>query len=101
MAASFLNPLRWNRRFLSLALVLLAVMWFGFIDTYSIYTRMQLSSEISDMQEEIEVMEAKSKELEVKLEDIKNDPDLLERIARETYFMRKEGETVYSIIPSE
>lgn len=101
MAASFLNPLSWNRRFLSIALILFAVLWFGFIDTYSIYTRMQLSSEIAQMEEEIELMERKSDELEVKLEDIKNDPDLLERIARETYFMRKEGETVYRIIPSK
>jgi cell division protein FtsB len=96
---TYLNPLRWNRKVLILCLVVFVVLWFGFIDTYSIMTRLQLSGDINRMQQDIERMDKASQELQSKLEAFEADPNLLEKIARETYYMRKEGETVYRIQP--
>jgi cell division protein FtsB len=95
---SYLNPFAWNRKMLIASLIAFGLIWFGFIDVYSISTRIKLSSEIIEMHEEIESLQAKADRLEVELESFKKNPDLLEKIARETYFMRKPGEKVYRIL---
>ena len=41
--------------------------------------------------------EQRTAELEQKIRELENNPDLLEKIAREEYGMRKPGETVYRI----
>lgn len=74
------------------------VVWFGFIDTYSFFTRMQLASEKEELQTKIEQMKQETAILDQKIAELKANPDLLEKIAREQYGMRKNGEKVYRII---
>lgn len=92
-----LNPLRWRKSFLILILGGFVIIWFSFIDTYSLWTRYELSQRKQELKEKTKRLEAESATLKEKIEDLKSDPDLLERIAREEYGMRKEGETVYKI----
>lgn len=91
------NPLRWRKSFLILVLGGFLVLWFAFIDTYSLWTRYQLSERQDDLKVKTEQLEKETARLKQQIEDLKNDPALLERIAREEYGMKKEGETVYKI----
>ena len=76
-------------------------LWFLFIDTYSLLTKYQLDSKKEDLIERTAELERKTAELEQKIKELENNPDLLEKIAREEYGMRKPGETVYRVKPSD
>lgn len=92
-----LNPLRWRKSFLALILGGFVFIWFAFIDTYSLWTRIALNYRMDELQTKKEKLQKETVILKEKIEDLKTDPDLLERIAREEYGMKKEGETVYKI----
>lgn len=97
MDLRLLNPLRWKKTFLVGLLALFLVVWFGFFDTYSLYTRYQLNKERKELIKNTEELRAESKLLEEKIKAIERNPLLLEKIAREEYGMRKPGETVYRV----
>lgn len=97
MDLQLLNPLRWRKSFLFLVLGGVVIIWFLFIDTYSLLTRYQLSQRKETLKAKTEKLEAETRQLKEKINALQNDPDLLERIAREEYGMKKEGETVYKI----
>ena len=92
------NPLRWKRSFLFALLLGFLAIWFGFIDTYSLTTRFKLAHEKDDLKEKIAVLKQQTDELEISIAQLKANPDLLEKIAREQYGMRKKGEKVYRIV---
>ncbi len=99
MNLQILNPIRWRKSFLILVLGGFVFIWFTFIDTYSLWTRYQLSERKEDLIHKTRELEIRTAELKKQIEDLKNDPALLERIAREEYGMKKDGETVYKIKP--
>lgn len=92
-----LNPLRWKKSALISMLVLFFVLWFGFFDTYSLLARYQLEREKKDLINRTEQLVTDTQNLRKKIEALRNDPTLLEKIAREEYGMRRPGETVYRI----
>lgn len=91
------NPLRWRKSFLVLILGGFVFIWFAFIDTYSLWTRYDLSQRKDNLKQKTEQLKSETAKLKQQIQDLKNDPVLLERIAREEYGMKKEGETVYKI----
>jgi len=97
MNLQILNPLRWKRSFLIAILAAFGAIWFLFLDTYSLYTRYELSQRKGDLEGRIEQLREETTQLETDLERLEKSPDLLERIAREEYGMRKPGETIYRI----
>ena len=97
MNLQFLNPLRWRKSFLGLILGGFIVIWFTFIDTYSIWTRIELQQRKEELKTKKKNLKAETLILKRKIEDLQTDPFLLERIAREDYGMKKEGETIYKI----
>jgi cell division protein FtsB len=97
MTLQYLNPLRWKKSFLVSILVAFLAVWFLFIDTYSLYTRFELYQRKQDLEKRTEQIREETGILEEKLDKLKNNPGLLEKIAREEYGMRKPGETVYII----
>lgn len=97
MNLQILNPLRWKKSFLALILGGFVFIWFAFIDTYSIWTRIELSQSKAELKAKKEQLKEETEILKQQIEALKNDPALLERIAREEYGMKKEGETVYKI----
>lgn len=101
MNLHILNPLRWRKSFLLLVLGGFVVIWFAFIDTYSLWTRYTLAQRKADLKQKTEQLQAETEELKRKVKDLETNPDLLERIAREEYGMKKEGETVYKIREKE
>lgn len=97
MNLQFLNPLRWKKSVLVMLLTAFVIVWFAFIDSYSLKTRWDLSSQKKELRERTEELNTQSEELKTKIENLNNDPALLEKIAREEYGMRKPGETVYKV----
>ncbi|HMB93321.1 MAG TPA: septum formation initiator family protein [Rhodothermales bacterium] len=89
-------PKRRLRRPLIGLAMLVAALWFAFFDSHSLAKRIawhhesqQLLEENTRLQQEINVLEAR---LAQPLSD-----EVIEKIAREQYGMRRPGETVYRI----
>ena len=101
MKLNVLNPLRWNKTFLLSLLVAVSVIWFSFIDVYSLKTRWELRSQKNDLIAKTAELNQKSAEISEKMKQLENNPALLEKIAREEYGMRKPGEIVYKIKPKK
>jgi cell division protein FtsB len=99
MNPELLNPLRWKKSFLFSVLIGFLLVWFGFLDSYSLYTRVSLEREKKHYIERTIQLQHETELLNQKIEALKNDPAYLEKIAREDYGMRKPNETVYRIQP--
>lgn len=97
MKLAYLNPIHWKKSLLFSLLAAFVLIWFSFIDVYSIKTRWQLSQRKNELIKKTEELAVKSEQLKHKLNSLEQDPALLEKIAREEYGMRKAGETVYKI----
>lgn len=97
MNLKLLNPLRWKRSFLFTLVVGFLVIWFTFLDTYSLYTRYQLNQEKKFLIEETKRLQTETEKLNEKIQTLEDHPEIMEQIAREQYGMRKPGETVYRI----
>ncbi len=97
MNPRLLNPLRWRRSLLFFVLFLVLALWFSFFDTYSIRTRVQLAKEKEELIKETEQLQSETAAYQEMLEELNTNPEMLERIAREEYGMRKPGETIYRI----
>ena len=101
MNVQLLNPLRWSKSFLILVLGGIILVWITFIDTYSLWTRFQLNQRYDELKAKTEQLESDTELLRMKIDNLSNAPVLLERIAREEYGMKKEGETIYKIKESD
>ena len=77
------------------------IVWFSFVDSYSLTTRWELSNKKEDLKARTEQLNKDSKELIKKIESLKEDTALLEKIAREEYGMRKTRRGRYTKIRRE
>ena len=100
MNVELFNPLRWNKKILLGLLGLVIVIWFVFIDVYSLKTRWELGQQKKELIQKTKV-KSESKTLEQDIQKLENNPDLIEKIAREEYGMKKPGEKVYKIKKEE
>ena len=98
---SVLNPMRWRKSFLLGVFVVFALIWFGFVDRYSLYARYQISREKDAVEQRTEQLREETKRIEAKIERIREHPVYFERIAREEYGMRRKGEVIYRINEDE
>ncbi len=69
-----------------------------FFDSNDIITQFRLSNKQSELESSKEFYEEKIIEVKNDKEALTNDKDLLEKIAREKYLMRKENEDVYIVV---
>ncbi len=101
MKTELLNPIHWKKSVLVVILSTFILIWFGFVDSYSLLTRIGLNNQKADLKEKIEKLNASTEDLKTKIDHLHQDAQLLEKIAREEYGMRKPGETVYKVRRSE
>lgn len=95
---SFLTrSFRWKRSWTFILLVSFIGIWFLFFDTYSLLTRVSLEMQKRDLIERTMEYQEKAAELNEKIEELNNNPELLEKIAREEYGMQRPDETVFII----
>lgn len=97
MNLQLLNPLRWRKSFLLLILGGFVIIWFSFIDTYSIWKRIELNQRKAELKEKKTQLKKETAVLKRNIANLETDPFLLERIAREEYGMKKEGEFIYKV----
>lgn len=79
-----------------LVIGLIILVWVLFLDSHSVLNRVRWHNEAERLKEENRKMEeviARTKEELAR----RNDEQEIERIARESYGMRRDGETVYRI----
>lgn len=69
-----------------------------FFDSNDIITQRRLSSKISELEESKLYYEEKVVEVKNDQKALDTDKELLERIAREKYLMKKENEDVYIVV---
>lgn len=69
-----------------------------FFDSNDILTQRSLSSKISELEESKAYYEEKIVEVKNDQKALDTDKELLERIAREKYLMKKENEDVYIVV---
>lgn len=97
MDRSLFNSFQWKRSWIFILLSAFIVAWFLFFDTYSLLTKYNLERQKKELIQKTEEYQLRTAELESKIEALENSPDLLEKIAREDYGMKKPDETVYII----
>ncbi len=81
------------------ALLVGGAIWFAFFDSYSIRKRVTWHRENVQLNAENERLQQEITRLRAELAQPPTD-ELIEKIAREQYGMRRPGETVYHIEPS-
>ena len=66
------------------------------------YTQMQeLRQKNQEFLQRINDLEARNKQLEQERQFLKNNPEYLEKVAREKMGLIRQGETVYKIVPEQ
>jgi cell division protein FtsL len=76
-------------------IIIVAVFVSGSRGTYQLY---QFTKKKADLEEEIKSLEKDKARLEKVKSKIENDPDYIEKIAREKYKMKKKEEKVYEVV---
>ena len=80
------------------ATTLLALGWVMFISDVDIFFIISEQMELNEMRTEISEVKQKNDDLMLQLIEIEENPEHLERVARERYFMKKPQEEVYRIV---
>lgn len=90
----FENKVAW----ISGAIILMILFQIFVMRDEGLYTLFQLKQEIKDMEAHISRLEIEKAELESERDRLLNDPEYLERIARERFRMAKPGEKVFHVV---
>lgn len=83
-------------RLLLIGLMFAGLLWFTWFDSYSLIRRAKWQREYEELVEENMQLRSEIAELQSMLENPPSD-ETIEKIAREQYGMRRDGETVYRI----
>lgn len=81
--------------------VLFFLVWMFFFDSNDLITQLKLSSKQAELEAEKEFYENKVVEVKNDREALLNNDELLEKLAREKYLMKKETEDLYIIVDEE
>jgi cell division protein FtsB len=81
--------------------ILIAVLYLGFIGDYNLYKLWKLEREKETLLQEIDINNAKSIELQAEIDRLQTDSSYIEKKAREDFNMGKKGETVFMLKETE
>ena len=76
----------------------IALVWVMFISDIDIFFIASEKIELNKMKDKVTELSEKNIALELQLEELDKNPKVLERVARERYFMKKPLEEVYRIV---
>lgn len=74
------------------------VVWMLFLDSNDLISQLKLNYKRQALEDERAYYESKIEEVKKDREELMSDPALLEKFAREKYFMKKESEDLYVIV---
>lgn len=89
-----------TKNFYFIAAVLFAG-WMLFFDTNDIYSQYKLNQKLLELEGQKAYYEDRIVEVRSEREALLNDKDLLEKFAREKYFMKKAGEDLFVIVEDD
>jgi cell division protein FtsB len=72
--------------------------WMIFIDSNNLVNQFQLGRKLSELQSQKEYYLEKKEKIKAEREELMSNPELLEKFAREKYFMKKNSEDLYVIV---
>jgi len=80
-------------------IALLAVLvWLLFFDSHNLIQQWRMQRQLQELRQEREFYLEEIRRDSTAIDELKNDPDALERYARERFLMKKEGEDVFIIV---
>lgn len=74
------------------------LVWMVFFDSNDFYSQFQLSKKVQELENQEKYYLQKIDEVNADREALMNDMDLLERFAREKYYMKKKGEDLFVVV---
>ncbi|MFY0688855.1 MAG: septum formation initiator family protein [Cyclobacteriaceae bacterium] len=77
------------------------IAWLLFFDSNDLITQVKLSKKEAELEKTRDFYQEEIKEVKEDREALLNNEDLLEKVAREKYFMKKEGEEVFVVVEEE
>ncbi|MFC3879307.1 septum formation initiator family protein [Algoriphagus namhaensis] len=72
--------------------------WMIFIDSNNLVNQFQLSSKLSQLEDQKEYYQERKKIITQERQELLSNPELLEKFAREKYLMKKKTEDIYVIV---
>lgn len=82
-------------KFKYLIIIAFFVTHLAFIDDNNLVKRQQCKQEIRELKQEIKYYQEENDKSIKLLEELNSNPEVLERIARERYYMKKDNEDIY------
>ena len=77
------------------------LLWLAFVDNNDLFMQADLSSKQSGLEQAKDFYEEKILEVKNEKAALESNPDLLERLAREKYLMKKENEDLYIVVKGD
>ncbi|MCF8231137.1 MAG: septum formation initiator family protein [Bacteroidales bacterium] len=87
-----------NGKRLFFIITLVFAVWMLFIDDFNVFHRLSLNKKINSLEEQKEYYRKEIKRDSALIKTLKNNPDSMERYAREKYLMKKKDEDIFLII---
>lgn len=89
-----------TKNFYFISLVIFLV-WMFFFDSNDLVTQYQLNRKLNELENEKAYFEEKILEVKKDREELLSNRELLEKFARENYYMKKQTEDLYIIVEEE
>jgi cell division protein DivIC len=77
---------------------IIALFWVMFISDVDLFYIIDEQIDLNEMKAEVRSTSLKNVDLQLRLDEIKSNPEVLERVARERYFMKLPEEDVFRIV---
>lgn len=82
-------------------ITLLFVVWMLFVDDFNVFHRLSLNKKINNLEHQKQYYQKEIKRDSALIRTLKNNPDSMERYAREKYLMKKENEDIFIVIDED
>ncbi len=76
----------------------LFVFWMLFFDDASLTQHITIDNEIEELKEDRDFYKDKLNEVKAELKKVKEDPESIEKIARERFYMKKDNEDIFILV---
>ena len=90
---------KFNNKYIIATLIFAVIIIF--VDQYNIFSQFKTLKKLKKAQEQVEYYEKEIKEQHEILDNLHRDSALMEKIARETYMMKRDNEVIYIIEAKE
>jgi len=84
-----------------LVIGLVFLLWLTFFDSNDLYTQIKQTAKLRGLEDEKEFYIEKIAEVKSDREELLSNDELLEKFARENYFMKKPSEDLYVIVEDD